>query len=186
MFTYLKISAGEFRSRVLKSPRNGLKTRPMLSRVKESLFDILAPKLKGANCLDLFSGSGSIGLEALSRGAQRITFIEKDRGNVDVIRHNIELLGVGEKSIVQNQDVLTALARIQGPFDLIFCDPPFECVYIPKILDKISQKRLLAQGGILMVQRPRRVEAEKSDNLEMFRSHEVGDSQLVFYRNAFG
>lgn len=129
----MRIIAGEFRSRRLWTPRDGLTTRPMPDRVRESLFGILRGHTEGAAVFDAFAGTGSIGLEAVSRGASRCVFVERDRSSVDVLRRNIESLGVGDRCEVVAGDALGpgALARCPRPVHLVFMDPPYDLVRDP-------------------------------------------------------
>jgi len=118
----LRIVAGEFKGRRLQAPR-GARTRPTADRVREALFSMLGD-VDGERVLDLFAGSGALGIEALSRGAAEAVFVERDARAAAAIRRNLESLGVEAR--VARQDVLGFLGREQGPFDLVFCDPPYD------------------------------------------------------------
>ena len=122
----MRIIAGEFRSRVLLAPR-GDTTRPITDRVKQSLFDILAPHIEGARVYDCFAGTGSMGLECLSRGAAHATFFEADRSAVGLLRKNIEALGVRNRSTVVDRDLFKWFegADPKDAADLTFVDPPY-------------------------------------------------------------
>jgi 16S rRNA (guanine966-N2)-methyltransferase len=118
----VRVVAGEFRGRRLAAPR-GARTRPTADRVREALFSMLGD-VSGARVLDLYAGSGALGIEALSRGARSAVFVERDARAVDVIERNLASLGL-EQQVVR-QDAVRFLARAQGTFDLVFCDPPYD------------------------------------------------------------
>jgi len=123
----LRIIAGEARGRVLAAPK-GLKTRPTQDRVRESLFSILMPRIPGARVLDLFAGSGALGLEALSRGAAHATFVDHSRAAQAAVRRNIEAVGVSGRAALLPCDWREALRRLRpegARFTLVFLDPPY-------------------------------------------------------------
>ena len=124
----MRIIAGEFRGRKLLAP-DGEVTRPVTDRVKQSLFDILAPGLPDARVYDCFAGTGSMGLECLSRGAARVVFFEKDRSAVARLKQNIGALGLEQSSQVIASDIFAYFSRnTQPPADLVFFDPPYRFV----------------------------------------------------------
>lgn len=123
----MRIIAGEFRGRKLLPPEGDV-TRPVTDRVKQSLFDILTPHIEGAAVYDCFAGTGSMGLECLSRGAAHATFFENNRSAAGRLRRNIETLGVGDRSAVVTQDIFRWPPGEDGPrptVDLVFLDPPY-------------------------------------------------------------
>lgn len=119
----MRVIGGEYRSRRLKS-LHGLQLRPTPDRLRETLFDVLAPRIEGTVFLDAYAGSGAVGIEALSRGAARAIFIEKHRGAVDVIRQNLKSLGLEPRAEVVCGKVLVALPRFQA--EIVFLDPPYQ------------------------------------------------------------
>lgn len=125
-FAHMRIIAGEFRGRKLLPPQ-GEATRPITDRVKQSLFDILAPRLPGARVYDCFAGTGSMGLEALSRGAEHVTFFEADRSAHARLRRNIDTIGSGAKATVVSGDLFRWFDSARPPerADFIFLDPPY-------------------------------------------------------------
>ncbi|MBL8764695.1 MAG: RsmD family RNA methyltransferase [Phycisphaerae bacterium] len=156
----MRIIAGEFRRRPLHSPR-GMTTRPMPDRVKESLFSMLGARVEGARVLDAFAGSGQIGLEAISRGAASCVFVEKDRGALEAIERNVEMLGCGDRCEIFRGDALGpgALARCPERADLVFFDPPYPLVAeasgwrrVVSALERIVPR--LAPDGFLMLRTP--------------------------------
>ena len=123
----MRIIGGEARGRVLKS-REGNGTRPTDSQSREALFNILGERIVEANVLDLYAGTGAVGIEALSRGARSCTFVEQNALACRVIRDNLKLLGYGERTTVWNTGVRTALSRLVrngAGFEFVFADPPF-------------------------------------------------------------
>lgn len=142
----MRIIAGEFRSRKLISPPEDAQTRPLPDRVKESIFSILRGNIEGAVVYDGFAGTGAFGFEALSRGAARCVFVEKDKRMAGVLERNIEMLGVGDRCELVVGDVLGpgALARCPRPADLVFLDPPY-----PLMCDRLGSKRIKGQLALL-------------------------------------
>jgi 16S rRNA (guanine966-N2)-methyltransferase len=118
----MRVVAGEFRGRRLAAPR-GARTRPTADRVREALLSMLGD-VSGARVLDLYAGSGALGIEALSRGAESAVFVERDPRAVAAIERNLESIGLEEE--VVRQDAVRFLARTEGMFDLVFCDPPYD------------------------------------------------------------
>ncbi len=142
----MRIIAGEFRSRVLASPPDDL-TRPMPDRVKESVFQLLRGHCEGAPVLDLFAGTGNIGLEALSRGASEVVFVEKRREVAETLRENIDALRARDRCRVVVGDALgpSALAACPRPAHLVFADPPY-----PMMEDVRQRARVMSQFARLV------------------------------------
>lgn len=138
----MHILAGEFRRRKLESPKGSETTRPMPARVRESIYAILRGHVEGQNILDCFAGSGSMGLEAISQGAARCVFVERDRAVAGLIKRNIETLGVEDRCEVAQGDALgaSALTRAPRPVHLLFFDPPYKLV-----IDPTSRVRVFRQ-----------------------------------------
>jgi 16S rRNA (guanine966-N2)-methyltransferase len=118
----VRVVAGDFKGRRLVAPR-GVGTRPTADRVREALFSMLGD-VSDARVLDLYAGSGALGIEALSRGAKSAVFVERDQAALAALRRNLD--AVGARAEVRRQDVLRFLARPEGTFDLVFCDPPYD------------------------------------------------------------
>jgi len=146
----MRIIAGVARSRRLVSP-SGLTTRPMTDRVRESLFASIAAWIPDSVVLDLYAGTGAMGLEALSRGATAATFVERDRVALNALRQNIETVDLGGSVI--SGDVDAFLARARGPFDVAFVDPPY-AVPLPSLVETLQKlSPLLTEEGIAIVHR---------------------------------
>jgi 16S rRNA (guanine966-N2)-methyltransferase len=121
----VRIIAGEWRGRRLRTPAGG-ETRPTSDRVREAWFSVMGPSVEGARVLDLFSGSGALGLEALSRGAREVVFVEKGRRPLHALEDNIRSLGAGDRASVVRGDAMAFARRLEaGSFDLALADPPY-------------------------------------------------------------
>jgi 16S rRNA (guanine(966)-N(2))-methyltransferase RsmD len=149
----LRVIAGEFRGRRLKTV-DAPGTRPMTDRVRESLFSILAPRLGGAHFLDLFAGSGAVGIEALSRGAAAAVFVEQDRRWADVIAANIASLGLQNRSIIMRTDAYLAVRALGSGgrrFDVTFAGPPYDADHHNRIAAALDEAGL-CEGGAMVLQ----------------------------------
>src|SRR6266542_1063502 len=180
-----RVIAGRARGRRLAAPGEG--TRPLADRVKETLFAILEPVLPGATVLDLFAGSGAAGIEALSRGAARVVFVDRDRSATAVIERNLRSTGLaGPTSIVRRSDALAYLdgaAATDGPFDVVVLDPPYEDVG----LLEAALERLGAPRGRVVAKRFRGTSlATTIGLLASDRERRFGETTLTFYRRISG
>ncbi len=178
---YLRIIAGQFGGRNIEAPPKGVKgTRPTLERVRESLFDIVARRLPKARVMDLCAGTGSMGFEALSRGAASVTFVENLRQNIQLIQHNAEILGVEDRVRVVAGELPYALGRVKGEFDVIFFDPPYSSDLVSRTLPRIAAKGLLSKKGLMVIERDRRSPEIRTRDFQVFRRHRIGDAELWF------
>ena len=181
----MRIGAGSYRGRVLRTPK-GEATRPTSGMVRESLFNMLAHEVPDARVLDLYAGCGSVGLEALSRGAAEATFVEKARPALVCLRENIAALQLTEQATVLPVTVERALAQLAtgDPFDLIFLDPPFaDAAAYQLVLNQVDATRLLAAEGILIAQHDARLELpDQVGSLARIRLQRIGDNALSLYR----
>ena len=138
-FADVRIIAGTAKGIRLKTPK-GMNTRPTADRVKESVFGILAADVVDAEVLDLFAGTGNLGLEALSRGAASATLVDKNIQSVKIMMENAILTDLSRAAVICREEVLAALRRLQAAgksFDLIFCDPPYNLGLAPKVVDQV-------------------------------------------------
>lgn len=143
----MRVIAGSAKGRQLACLK-GEHTRPTTDRVKENLFNILSPYVAGAQVLDLFAGTGALGIEALSRGAAHCLFVEKDAAAARIVQKNLVAAHVEDRSTLRRADAFQVL-RAGGQYDLILLDPPYPLGLIPKILEEISRSGLLCEGGII-------------------------------------
>jgi 16S rRNA (guanine966-N2)-methyltransferase len=177
----MRIITGEYKSRQLKAPKG---IRPTEDRVRKALFDILG-KMDDLSFLELFAGSGAVGLEALSLGAKEVAFVENHRPASLVIEENIQSLGCQARARVICQDAFRAIENfsLKGEkFDLIFLDPPYYKGIAEKILQILGDYDILQKSGYLIIQHFKKdFVAEKAGKLALWRQEKYGDSLLSFY-----
>ena len=173
----MRVIAGEFRSRRLKAPP-GNETRPTPDRLREALFSILAPILEGAIFVDAYAGGGSVGIEALSRGAGRVIFLEKNRGAAAIIRENLASLGAAERAEVRCVRAAPALQALDA--DIVFLDPPYPLQEEYRLALEATS---LNAGGVAIAQHASKHElAEQYGSLRQYRVLRQGDNSLSFYK----
>lgn len=176
----LRIIGGRWRGRKLRFPSApGL--RPTPDRVRETLFNWLMMDIQGARCLDLFAGSGALGLEALSRGAASAVFLDRDRGAVEAIRGHLAALEVGSPSLVQQADGLRWLQEQHPgePFDVVFLDPPYDLALLEPACQLLQARGWLAPGAWVYVER--RTQGPRPALPACFRPHRVKEAGQVAY-----
>ena len=172
----MRVIAGEFRSRLLKSVP-GLATRPTPDRLRETLFNILGQRVAGAVFADLYAGTGAVGIEALSRGAARAIFVESNRTALGVIRDNLRSLGVDSRAEVRQGPVLAQIPRIQA--DFVFLDPPY---HLESEFEAALQALSTKAPVLVVVQHDRRLQlAPAYGVLVLSRTLKQGDNVLSFY-----
>lgn len=183
----MRVISGERRGKKLVT-LEGLTTRPTLDRVKEALFNIIQFKIQNAEILDLFAGSGSLGIETLSRGAKQVVFCDNSNDAIKIIEKNVELTNYKEKSIIINKNYKEALKQISNlnkKFDIIFLDPPYKSEFAEKALEKLIQLDLIADDGIVIVETD---DKNKKDTLSLNKEIEIYDERkygsvtLIFIR----
>ncbi len=168
----------------------GRATRPTTDRVKESVFGILGDRCLGAQVLDLFAGTGSLGIEALSRGATRVTFVERDPGAVRVLRENLRATGLAEQAAILVKDVSAALGLLAregaGPFDLVLLDPPYGSGLVEAVLEGLDQGGgLLSPGALVVAEHSNHeVPTERVGRLALWRRRRYGETVVSFYQAA--
>lgn len=174
----LRISAGAFKGRKIKSPYEK-DARPLSGIIKEALFSILSDRIRESFFLDMFAGTGSAGLEALSRGAGKVVFVEKSPGQVKLIKENISSLGVETKSEVVLSDVFSYSSPEKA--DIIFAGPPYRDNLSENIIRHCLEHNILCKGNILIIQHHRKEKIGKIENVEMKDSRKYGISSLDFF-----
>ncbi|MEW6733389.1 MAG: 16S rRNA (guanine(966)-N(2))-methyltransferase RsmD [Acidobacteriota bacterium] len=182
----MRVIAGLYKGRSLRTVA-GLSVRPTSDRLRETLFNILTGHIEGAQFLDICAGSGAVGIEALSRGAAHVTFIEASRRAVRVIYDNIEHCHIDEGTEVLYFDALTALKQLSNRghrFDIVYFDPPYSShVYLP-VLESLGNKDLLAANGLVIVEHHSKlVLADVIGVLRRYREVRQGETSLSFYHN---
>ena len=198
----MRIIAGTFRSRTLAAPA-GMSTRPTSDRLRETLFNVLAPRIEGAAFLDLYAGSGAVGLEALSRRAKRVTFVERAPAALKVLDRNLARLGISEGVRVARKSVSAFLRGAAGPNprlekspkpeenpkqeknEVVFLDPPYDAAEEYAITLGLmggTAKGILAPGAVVIAEHRRKFALnERYGNLKRTRVLEQGDAALSFY-----
>ena len=183
----MRVIAGKFKGRQLKSPSwEGL--RPTSDRLRETVFNILAPRVAGARVLDGYAGTGALGIEALSRGARAVTFVERDRRAQALIAENLARCGIAEGYVIIRAGITPALDTLGGRpapelFDIVLLDPPY-ALASPDAFESVvsGAGRVLAPTGVLVFEHPRRSRAPATAGpLILSRTVVSGDSALSFY-----
>ncbi len=180
----MRVISGSARGLKLKSPK-GMDVRPTTDRVKESLFNIINMSIAESFVLDLFSGTGSLGIEALSRGAENCIFVDASKESIGVIRNNIKSAKLEDKSEVLFLDVISAINKLgvrRDKFDIIFMDPPYLKNLINPTLEEISKRALLEEDGMIIVEHDTKdILLDHIGKLTKFREKKYGNTTLSFF-----
>ena len=177
----MRVITGSARGRSLMTLEGGDVVRPTTDRVKEAMFSIIQFELEGRRVLDLFAGSGQLGIEALSRGAEKCTFVDSDANAVEVVQKNLEHTNLKEKSIVLKADSLTYIRTTTDVFDIVIIDPPYGKGSLQKALSLLDGK--LAPGGVIVCEMPLKEEIpERAGGLNLFKRYRYGKTELAVYR----
>jgi 16S rRNA (guanine966-N2)-methyltransferase len=186
----MRVIAGTYRSRILKSLK-GLALRPTSDRLRETLFNVLGTAVAGARFVDVFAGTGAVGIEALSRGAAEVVFIENHPPAVVLIRKNLESFGVRSGAIVLGTDALRGLEKLAAkytphdrPFDFVFLDPPYAAAEeYARVLRVLGSASFLAPGSVVIAEHHKKFDLPvHTGSLTRFRILKQGDAALSFYR----
>ncbi|AHM56753.1 putative rRNA methyltransferase YlbH [Peptoclostridium acidaminophilum DSM 3953] len=180
----MRVVSGTARGTKLKS-LEGLSTRPTLDRVKESIFNILNSDIDiyGSRVLDLFAGSGALGIEALSRGASRCVFVDKDAASIKIVKENLEKTRLVEKADVYMLEAGAAVSRLRGEkFDIVFLDPPYSRDMVPWILDAILSSDILSSKAVVVVEHEKTDEIlNRYGSLAMYKTRQYGIVAVSFF-----
>ena len=188
----MRVIAGTYRSRILRSLK-GLELRPTSDRLRETLFNVLGPDIVGSRFIDLFAGTGAIGIEALSRGASEVIFIENHKPAATLIRRNLESLGIRKGAMVLPTDAIRGLGKLApveknktSQYNYVFLDPPYAAAAdYARVLESLGWGSLLAPGGLVIAEHRRSFELpEVAGALHCYRVLKQGDAALSFYRRA--
>ena len=184
----MRVIAGSAKSLPLKTPRQNT-TRPTTDRIKETLFNIIAPYIPDCRFLDLFSGSGGIGIEALSRGAAEAVFVEQDRAALSVIRQNLRCTHLGERARVIGSDVLKAVLSLKDekPFDIIFMDPPYDHALERRVLESLQNSSCVKEDTWIIVEASAETDFSYLESLgyQLIREKTYGSNRHVFVKKRF-
>lgn len=184
----MRVIAGKFKSRRLRT-LHGRSLRPTSDRLRETLFDIFGDTVQDSVFVDLFSGTGAIGIEAISRGASQVVFIEKHASAVKLIRDNLKSLGIANEAEILPIDVIRGLEKLVSQHaraDFIFLDPPYaQAEEYERVLEFIGTAEMLSVGGLVIAEHSKKLELPLfAEALERTRVVVQGDSALSFYRVA--
>jgi len=175
----IRIISGEFGGRLIDAPE-GRRMHPMGERIRNALFNSIGSEIKGAQVLDAFAGTGSIGLEALSRGAEYATFVERDKLLQKILAGNIARLGVEERTALIRTSVANWLAtKDETKFDIIFADPPYNDVQFSTVAELLG---LLKPGALMVLSHPGKGEVPTKNGVVVVDNRSYGNADLTFYR----
>ena len=175
----MRVTGGESRGRRIKMPRN---IRPTQGRVKEAVFNIVAAQVEGARVLDLFAGSGAIGIEALSRGAAHVTFVDREERGLAILRQNLDALGFKQRAQIVRADVARWIEASPDELraaDLIFLDPPYGDAVFDRALQAIDSS---SSEATVVAEHSRRQKLPTLERLHVGREHRYGDTMLAVLR----
>lgn len=178
----MRVIAGKAKGIQLNTPE-GMLTRPTTDRVKEALFSIIQFDLPGASVLDLFGGTGQLGIEALSRGASKAVFVDARRDACQLIRSNLKKTHLESQASVLQSDYMEYLNRAKEQFQIILLDPPYAEVYLENAIKKITEIDILQSGGIIVAERPLGKELPwEFPDFKRSRDYKYGKILLTVYR----
>ncbi|HIW34716.1 MAG TPA: 16S rRNA (guanine(966)-N(2))-methyltransferase RsmD [Candidatus Paenibacillus intestinavium] len=182
----MRVIAGKAKGRALQAvPGQG--TRPTTDKVKEAIFSMIGPYFDGGKALDLFAGTGGLGIEAWSRGMQQVIFVDKEKVSVDIIRSNVELVGAVEAIEIYRNDAgraMKALAKRNIQFDLIFLDPPYRIVDMDAWMLQMVEMGLVAEDATIVVEHDVKMQyPHQLNGFEQLRTNQYGDIAVTIYRH---
>ena len=176
----MRITGGTGRGRRLKAP-TGPHVRPTSDKVKQALFNIIGDRIEGAAFLDLFAGAGGIGIEALSRGARRVVFVDDSRESLSVVRINVEQAGFSDRAQLVLSKADSFLGKPSGPYDIVFLDPPYAMELGP-LLGLIAASGIVKPGDVIAEHFKKHPSPPAAGALTLYREARYGDTVLAFYR----
>ena len=181
----MRITGGEFRGRTVKTPSSGA-LRPTQDRVRESLFNILSPEMPNASFLDLFSGSGAVGIEALSRGAGQVVFVDVDPRHIATARANLASIAPAAKASFVRADVYAWIASYAGDgFTIVFADPPYalgEQKGYRQFMDTLAERNIVREGGLFIAEMTASQSADEAAGWELLRDRKYGCTRICIWR----
>ncbi len=177
----MRVISGSARGLKLTSP-DGLDTRPTTDRVKESIFNIIQAYIPCDNVLDLFAGSGALGIEALSRGCQKCTFVENNLMSFSTVKKNIEKARLSEKADLIKKDAFDFLNSCKTKYDIIFLDPPYNKGLLKKSFDYIYKQNILSENGIIIAETEYDGELPENSYFECIKNAKYGKTLVLIYK----
>ncbi len=179
----MRIIAGELKGRRLKAPLD-YSVRPTSDKVKEAVFSMIAPYIYGSVAVDMFAGTGSLGLEAISRGALRAYFIDRDRSSIALVRENVRACKVEERAIILAYDYTAALSRIGEKADIVFLDPPYGAGIMESCIGYIRKAGVMSDGGIIVAEHSARdLLPEELAGFIKVKEKKYGKTGVTVYEN---
>lgn len=179
----MRVLTGKLKGRLLKTPKPGL--RPTQDKTRKAIFDILGEVIVGSQFLDLFAGSGAVGIEALSCGAGMVWFVENDREAISTLSDNLSGLKISNYEVIPKDafSVIEQLAQQKRKFDIIFLDPPYYQDLAKKSLLSLAACDILSPSGLVIIQHFKKdIIPEKTDSLELIKQKKYGDTSVSFYQ----
>lgn len=177
----MRIIAGEFKGRKLTAPPD-YNVRPTAEKVREAVFSMIQMHVEDAVVVDLFAGTGSLGLEALSRGAKRAYFVDKDRRSISLVRENVKACGMEDYSVIMCSDYALGLANLHDRADIVFLDPPYKAGLMLDCLRRLAESDVLPEGGIVVAEHGREeLLPEKIRSLELVKDRKYGKVRVSIY-----
>ncbi len=181
----MRIIAGDYKGRQLVTVKE-MDVRPATDRVKGTIFNMLQNRvaLNGANVLDIFAGSGSLGFEAMSRGAKRVVFVEKSSDTLKTIKQNAEALNCSERCDIHQTSAISYIEQCDEQFHLIFADPPYKFEKTPLLPSMIFKHKLLKNGGFLIIEHSKNTAFDTAPEYQLKEQREFGMTRLSFFTHS--
>lgn len=180
----MRIISGKARGKKLKPPE-GDHIRPTLDRVKENLYNMIGLSVRDAVVLDLFSGTGGIGIEAISRGAEKVYFVDNNKNSYELTKHNVKISNLQDSAVILNMEAESALLKFEKQglkFDMIFLDPPYNKGIVQKILQQLEKYNIMQDKGIVIVETDRDEETpEKLGKFFKLKEKSYSSTKITFY-----
>lgn len=181
----MRVIAGEAKGRSLKAVP-GMNTRPTTDKVKEAIFSMIGPYFDGGIVLDLFAGTGGLGIEALSRGMARAVFVDMDKQSIDTIRHNVQLTRMENRAEIYRNEATRALKALEKrgeAFSLVFLDPPYKITTMDAVLTELAERRLLTPGALVVIEHDAKHHYDEHiDSFEQLKIANYKDTTVSIYR----
>ena len=179
----MRVIAGKYKGRILKTvPDNSV--RPATDKVKGAIFNVMQSRVdwSEATVLDLFAGSGSVGIEALSRGAKKVIFVENSRAALQFLKLNLESIGANGDAQVMQGDVFQFLKSAYRKYDVVFADPPYALESLPELPNRIFDSNIVSEDGFLIIEHPTRFEFQPGSRWEIATQKSYGRTTVSFFQ----
>ena len=177
----MRVISGSARGTKLKTLSGTDVIRPTTDRVKESLFNIIQFDIQDSRILDVFCGSGALGIEALSRGALKCDFVDADANSLNIAKYNLKTTHLESKAAVHRTDFRSFFKQTSEKYDIIFADPPYNTGFLPIILEAVSKSKALTYGGKLIFETSIDTDDIETYNLKLYRTAVYGKTKILFY-----